>query len=223
MENTVIKVLTKEHGAKVIAYWKSLGVNTKGMNGEVNEAEGGKYIYYGVINNSFNNYPKQIIDTYGVKIIKLPNPTSKLKKIIKTITITSIKDWDDVPIGSKFTCTIDDNKIEGKIQKENNGNDMYIYLCQNIKSGATPRDTLGYNYGYTIANGSRNDIRNNNVYDLTVYISDFSKSLKNIDTDIKIVNLLLFGKVRVRKGFVIINGKQVKNKVIKRLYNSLVD
>lgn len=45
-DNTCIKVLSKEHGAKVIEFWKSVGVNTTDMIGSVINDHYG--LFYGV-------------------------------------------------------------------------------------------------------------------------------------------------------------------------------
>ena len=47
MKNQVIEVLNKEHGRKVIEYWKSRGVNTLGMNGSFTKENGEEERYYG--------------------------------------------------------------------------------------------------------------------------------------------------------------------------------
>jgi hypothetical protein len=76
MKNQVIKVLTPEHGEKVIEYWKSKGVDTRGKKGSSCESDGNKYIYYGVINGVFDNCSAQqlgVFDNFGkVEIIELP-------------------------------------------------------------------------------------------------------------------------------------------------------
>jgi hypothetical protein len=72
MENTVIKVLTKEHGKKVIEWWKSQGVDTEGYYGNVNEETGGTAIYYGVIDRGFDNYAAYEVSKANAKIIELP-------------------------------------------------------------------------------------------------------------------------------------------------------
>jgi hypothetical protein len=73
MENQVIKVLTPEHGKKVIEYWKSKGENTDNYFGCSCESDGDKYIYYGVISGVFDNYSiNQISDDDNVEIIELP-------------------------------------------------------------------------------------------------------------------------------------------------------
>ncbi len=73
MENQVIKVLTPEHGEKVIEYWKSKGVDTDNYSGECCERGEDIHIYYGVINGVFNNYRmEQIFGSDTVEIIELP-------------------------------------------------------------------------------------------------------------------------------------------------------
>lgn len=72
MENTVIKVLTKEHGAKVIEWWKSQVEETHGYAGTMCEAEGYEAFYYGVIDGHFGNYSRKDVDRYNAKIIELP-------------------------------------------------------------------------------------------------------------------------------------------------------
>lgn len=47
-DNTCIKVLSKEHGAKVIEFWKSVGVETFGMRGSVIND------HYGLFDGYFN-------------------------------------------------------------------------------------------------------------------------------------------------------------------------
>jgi hypothetical protein len=74
MKNQVIKVLTREHGKKVIEYWKSKGIDTRGHLGMICERDGDKCIYYGVIDDVFSNYSiKQVNNGFSnVEIIELP-------------------------------------------------------------------------------------------------------------------------------------------------------
>jgi hypothetical protein len=73
MKNQVIKVLTPEHGKKVIEYWKFKGVDTDNYSGISCESDGDKYIYYGVINDVFDNYSITYVkDENNVEIIELP-------------------------------------------------------------------------------------------------------------------------------------------------------
>lgn len=70
--NTVIKATTREHGAKIVEYYRNLGWDTYGMEGLDSEDKGSKFIYYGVINGCFSNYSFLDISFYNVKIIELP-------------------------------------------------------------------------------------------------------------------------------------------------------
>ena len=72
MKNQVIEVLNKEHGKKVIEYWKSQGVNTLYMDGSC--ARDGKYDtrYYGVIGGVFGRYPIDNVWNANAEIIELP-------------------------------------------------------------------------------------------------------------------------------------------------------
>jgi hypothetical protein len=72
MKNKVIKVLNREHGIKVIEYWKSLGVNTTGYPGSLCEDEGDSYIYYGIINGMFSNFSLDSVEDNNAEIIELP-------------------------------------------------------------------------------------------------------------------------------------------------------
>ena len=73
MKNEVIKVLTREHGARVIQYWKDRGVDTREHLGAVSESNGNGFIYYGVIEGKFDNYSLQQVHDYNADVIELPN------------------------------------------------------------------------------------------------------------------------------------------------------
>ena len=68
MKNQVIKVLNKEHGAKVIAYWKSKGVNTTTYTGHIVGN------YYGVVDMCFSYWINQPSNS---EEIFLPNNSPK--------------------------------------------------------------------------------------------------------------------------------------------------
>jgi len=72
MNNTVIKVLTKEHGKRVINWFKSQGIDTGSCTGTICESEGFNCIYYGVINGNFINYYIEQVLKNNAKIIELP-------------------------------------------------------------------------------------------------------------------------------------------------------
>lgn len=72
MENTVIKVLTIEHGKKVIEWWDKQGIDTRDLIGIGCESDGDTYIYYGVIEGIFDNWGINKVQYYNAKIIELP-------------------------------------------------------------------------------------------------------------------------------------------------------
>lgn len=65
MDNTVIKVLDKEHGRKVIEFFKAQGVNTSTYQGTC------KNVYYGVIDGVFSYYNVKELPPH-VTAIELP-------------------------------------------------------------------------------------------------------------------------------------------------------
>ncbi len=72
MKNQVIEVLNREHGKRVIEYWKSRGIDTMGMFGAFNKEDGEKERYYGVIQNEFGCYPIYFVRKCNAEIIELP-------------------------------------------------------------------------------------------------------------------------------------------------------
>lgn len=72
MKNQVIEVLDKEHGKKVIEYWKSKGVDTGVLEGDCNRGDGYKRRYYGVINGNFKFISIDEVHRYNAEIIELP-------------------------------------------------------------------------------------------------------------------------------------------------------
>ena len=76
MENQVIEVLDKEHGKKVIEYWKSKGIDTSGMLGIGTKKAGYLFRYYGVIDGCFDCYSEREAAENNAEIIKLPEENS---------------------------------------------------------------------------------------------------------------------------------------------------
>ena len=74
MKNQVIEVLNKEHGKKVIEYWKSRGVDTKGLVGDCTKESylNSELRFYGVIDGEFNNYTEENASYCNAEIITLP-------------------------------------------------------------------------------------------------------------------------------------------------------
>ena len=82
MKNQVIEVLNKEHGKKVIEYWKSRGVDTLGMNGTFTKENGGEERYYGVIQNDFDCYRIEFVRKCNAEIIELPNEEKQFPRVM---------------------------------------------------------------------------------------------------------------------------------------------
>lgn len=72
MKNQVIEVLDREHGRKVIEYWKSKGVNTSVMMGVRTKKGGDLCRYYGVIDGCFECYTERQAAENNAEIIELP-------------------------------------------------------------------------------------------------------------------------------------------------------
>lgn len=72
---TVIEVLNKEHGKKVIEWWKEQGVDVKGCEGTISrECRGFTTYYYGLVNGMFSNWNIESVKSNNAKIITLPEP-----------------------------------------------------------------------------------------------------------------------------------------------------
>lgn len=76
MKNQVIEVLDKEHGKKVIEYWKSKGIDTYGMLGISTKKDGSFFRYYGVIDGCFCSYSERQAAENNAEIIELPEENS---------------------------------------------------------------------------------------------------------------------------------------------------
>ena len=72
MENQVIEVIDREHGRKVIDYWKSIGVDTSDLLGIRTKKAGSIFRYYGVIDGCFDCYSERQAAENNAEIIELP-------------------------------------------------------------------------------------------------------------------------------------------------------
>ena len=82
MKNQVIEVLDKEHGKKVIEYWKSKGVDTMGMCGSFTKEDGEKCRYYGVIDGCFDCYSERQAAENNAEIIELPKEENSFPRVM---------------------------------------------------------------------------------------------------------------------------------------------
>ena len=82
MKNQVIEVLNKEHGKKVIEYWRSKGVDTWVLQGDCNRDGGYKKRYYGVINDMFDCYTIEFARKHNAEIIELPKEENSFPRVM---------------------------------------------------------------------------------------------------------------------------------------------
>ena len=82
MKNQVIEVLNKEHGKKVIEYWKSKGFDTMGMCGSFTKEDSGTVCYYGVINGYFHCYSIDYVKEANAEIIELPKEENSFPRVM---------------------------------------------------------------------------------------------------------------------------------------------
>ena len=82
MKNQVIEVIDKEHGKKVIEYWKSKGVDTMGMCGSFTKEDGEHSCYYGVINDMFDCCTIEDVRKCNAEIIELPKEENSFPRVM---------------------------------------------------------------------------------------------------------------------------------------------
>lgn len=82
MKNQVIEVLDREHGKKVIEYWKSKGVDTSVMMGVRTKKERDLCRYYGVIDGYFNVYSERQAAENNAEIIELPKEENSFPRVM---------------------------------------------------------------------------------------------------------------------------------------------
>ena len=82
MKNQVIEVLNREHGKRVIEYWKSKGFNTKDMNGSNTREKGIPTRYYGIINGYFHCYSIDYVKENKAEIIELPKEENSFPRVM---------------------------------------------------------------------------------------------------------------------------------------------
>ena len=82
MKNQVIEVLNREHGKRVIEYWKSKGVDTWVLQGDCNRDGGYKKRYYGVINGNFDFISIEDVRKYNAEIIEIPKEEKSFPRVM---------------------------------------------------------------------------------------------------------------------------------------------
>lgn len=88
---------------------------------------------------------------------RLTVETTKVKLIPKAMKAEAYPeyDWDKIPTGSTFECTINDEKTEGRIYKDEEGE---IHLCNDTSRHCHSEEKLGYRYSRCIGEGSKDDL-----------------------------------------------------------------
>ena len=89
MKNEVIEVLNKEHGKKVLEYWKSRGFDVGGFSGDLTREDDSEFRFYGVINGKFDNYLRKSVCFYNAEIIELPTESPKEEKPFPRVMLVS--------------------------------------------------------------------------------------------------------------------------------------
>ena len=82
MKNQVIEVLDKAYGSRVIEYWQSKGVDTRGMCGLFTKENGESARYYGVINDMFDCFTIEDVRKYNAEIIELPEEEKTFPRVM---------------------------------------------------------------------------------------------------------------------------------------------
>ena len=89
MKNQVIEVHDKEHGRKVIDYWKSKGIDTYFMLGIGTKKAGYLCRYYGVIDGCFDCYSERQAAENNAEIIELPSESPKEENSFPRVMLVS--------------------------------------------------------------------------------------------------------------------------------------
>ena len=128
MKNQVIKVLSREHGEKVIQYWKDKGIDTGSFSGNMSDW------YYGVIDGKFGIYGSYKED---VEVITLPELPEKWFIVPTEDTVKDICKWFDENHNSSSNCNFYSNKLRMEMAYTNafNKNDVYYSSRYLIKEG----------------------------------------------------------------------------------------
>lgn len=128
LDNTVIEVLTKEHGEKVIAWWKKQGIDTKFKVGDCTKENHDDNRYYGIINGIFDHWIIEQLNYYNAKIIELPTEEKTFPRMMMC--------WNDENLAFNVYVLFYDKQlnyqyvgiIEHDVERYKNG-DNNINMC----------------------------------------------------------------------------------------------
>ena len=96
LDNTVIKNLNPEMGKRIIKKYQDDGWNTRLVEGICTESNGDYYIYYGVIDGDFDNYPIEKVWASKARIIELDEEWQPVRG-------EKVLVWDDGIYGTEAT------------------------------------------------------------------------------------------------------------------------
>lgn len=142
-------------------------------------------------------------------------------KVKQTVTVSVEKeiegivpDWDNVPVGTKFTAYIENYYVEGRIQKE----DDQIFLCQDDKDGQNAADKLGYPCSWTVDNGDESKLKSNSTIITSLTLDPQFKPIVEWDGDD-----IAGYTPKINRGHVRFGCRPVSNEDIRKLASMLVD
>ena len=135
MENSVIKVLNRRHGLKVLNYFDLQGIDTANFWGNCTEESNGIAIYYGVINGKFSNYTLEEVKAYNAKIIELPKEENSFPRVMLVSDDAVV--WyqavvECLRVGYAF-ATIKYSSVEEYEDALKRGDAVPFYLWKHIK------------------------------------------------------------------------------------------
>lgn len=93
LDNIVVEVLNKEHGKKVIDFFKNKGVNTRNCDGTCNREDGHINRYYGIIDNRFSFHALAKVDRYNARIVTLEELIESTNVYPKVMWVSNFADF----------------------------------------------------------------------------------------------------------------------------------
>ncbi len=153
---------------------------------------------------------KAVKKTVVKKVAKKPTKVIAKKPVPKEI------DWSKVKSGTWCTASIEDTKVTGKIRKEG----LRIYICQNKKAGSLCDNRLGFQYSWTIGEGSNAYMRSCRVTDLKL-LDAKPKDYKHIPFKIVKPMRIAHYAVTFHEGYIMVGCTRVTNAEIKKVVAKL--
>lgn len=192
--------------------------------GEVFECNGKKYIVKEIMGGckgcAFNSSCSKVRSILG-------NCVSQLRSDRKSIVFVEYKEEKVMENllnckGKWFRCKIDGTFAEGRIQVEENR----VFLCQKVRDGGRPKNTLGYPYAWFVETGSNKHLKDNEVTDFSIDMTkEEIENYKDWQVGDKIINRTgNKGEVIFRSGELVVfkydDGHASDNFTTEELYDS---